>query len=425
MSGGSKLDGVIAHSVPSYQPAFRLYGSGTVQRCVSDDTSITGSNTLMAVLGSNSGTTTYRGDIYTLSDDTVDFEFIDCKALNFGFAAVVLLGKWSKFNWVGGGFDRSARTDAYSGLIISTRGPIRDGLMIEFDPLYITPGTGVISNNDFLGMNFQGFYSKLITLDKHMSDYNNGIIDKSRLVPVISVNGTTQKPLVISQTAATNLIDATYNAGNLSSRFHIERVKRTDVASIYVSASQTTIDVTGFSRIKLTGTNPSDSVSKVTFVNRELHTLEYTEEGYPILAKFNATVNNGTVGVAGNILNVTNVSSGQLSIGMRVKIPSTGISPTILSFGTGTGGVGTYFININLSLVGTIEEWIGYHPYGNDVGRNGELYIEFANTNVKLVHSTSGFGTFRLTAGVDYTPPYAGMVLRFLWSETLQQFIQA
>ena len=62
-------------------------------------------------------------------------------------------------------------------------------------------------------------------------------------------------------------------------------------------------------------------------------------------ASVTGTISNGG-SVAGNVLNVTAVANGQLGIGSTVTGAGIAAGTKITAFGTGTGGIGTYTVNI-------------------------------------------------------------------------------
>lgn len=67
------------------------------------------------------------------------------------------------------------------------------------------------------------------------------------------------------------------------------------------------------------------------------------------------TITSYTASISGNILNVTAIASGTIAVGMLVAAPNIAPNTYITSLGTGTGGIGTYNINIGQNVAsGTI-----------------------------------------------------------------------
>lgn len=74
-------------------------------------------------------------------------------------------------------------------------------------------------------------------------------------------------------------------------------------------------------------------------------------------AQFTGRIDNGTPGIAGTLLTVSamNVGSGPLAVGDALVIAQGGVlfNTTILSFGTGAGGIGTYNVSQSQSIAST------------------------------------------------------------------------
>lgn len=81
-------------------------------------------------------------------------------------------------------------------------------------------------------------------------------------------------------------------------------------------------------------------------------------------ALFKGKINNGTDAQSGTTLNVTSVTIGTITLNM--PIGGTGITPgtTIIGYGTGTGGSGTYIVSTAHSMTGTAPDVTGGVTYG-------------------------------------------------------------
>ena len=93
-----------------------------------------------------------------------------------------------------------------------------------------------------------------------------------------------------------------------------------------------------------------------------------------------ATNNSATfVGaISGPTLTVTSITSGKLYVGMVIRGAGVVQGTTITEFGTGTGGAGTYTVDISQSNAGTsMTGWIGVYYDGDKVN----LQFEYINTD--------------------------------------------
>ena len=93
-----------------------------------------------------------------------------------------------------------------------------------------------------------------------------------------------------------------------------------------------------------------------------------------------ATNNSATfvAGISGYELTVTSVTSGTLYLGMVIRGPGVVQGTTITGFGTGTGGSGTYTVDISQTNAGTnMTGWIGVYYDGDKV----DLQFEYTNVD--------------------------------------------
>lgn len=93
-----------------------------------------------------------------------------------------------------------------------------------------------------------------------------------------------------------------------------------------------------------------------------------------------ATNNSATfvAGISGYDLTVTSVTSGTLYLGMVIRGPGVVQGTTITGFGTGTGGAGTYTVDISQSIAGAnMTGWIGVYYDGDKV----DLQFEYTNVD--------------------------------------------
>lgn len=421
MQGNSELHRNKVSNTPSYQPAFRLYGRGNIHNCHADsNSSTTRVHTFFAILGANSYSKCFSRDFPHITVSYPDFSFKECYIDNFGHAGIVVDGPWRRLEILGGGIDRTDRSDGYYGILIVTCGPQYAGSTIDFKPSQVNLGTGTITQSSMFDMT--GSYAAPVNIRKTTGFTNEThFIDRTGLVPVLSKGGVLHQSISAIGYTVNSTIGSYYKINKLASRINQIEVNRYTTKSITISGSAAVIDVTGVSKVKLSALSGA-KLHRATFVNAS--GVEYDATGRPITARFTGDITNGTAGIAGNLLNVTSIASGTIMIGTTLS--GTGVVPgtTVTGYGTGTGGIGTYYISTSQLASSGASSWLTYHSNGNDLSRNAELIIEFTDVVGKILHSTSGAYSFRLTAGVDYTPPYAGVVLSFLWSETLEQYIQ-
>jgi len=421
MQGGSELRRVQVGAIPSSMPGFRLYGRGVLNAC-QGDTSVdtTKTNTFFAIVGSNPLSKNYSRDLLSNLNDSPDFIFNDCLISNFAHAGIVVDGVWRRIDVIGGGFDRTLRTDSYGAAMIFTCGPVSAGVTSTFNPSTFNMGTGTLVVSSLFDM--PGAKSAYINKKKNVGNtFDTHVIDRSGYVPVVTNEGTYQQSIEAFGATISSDIGSAYQISRFTSRVNHIQVNCYISKAAAISGTAATLDVTGYSKILLSGAAGS-KLSKASFIDAS--NAEYDAAGKPIVAKFTGDITNGTVGVAGTTLNVTSLTSGTIMIGTAVIGAGVAANTYVSGYLTGTGGVGTYTVSISQLASSGGNTWTCYHPNGNDTARNGELVIEFADTNCKIAHSTTGVYTFRLTAGVDYTPAYAGAVIAFRWSETLRQFVQ-
>jgi hypothetical protein len=81
-------------------------------------------------------------------------------------------------------------------------------------------------------------------------------------------------------------------------------------------------------------------------------------------AIFTGTINNGTTGNAGNILTVNSLLSGKIVLGMQIgggQVPS---GTTVVAYGSGTGGQGTYIVSSATTPNQGATQLVGAATYG-------------------------------------------------------------
>lgn len=120
-------------------------------------------------------------------------------------------------------------------------------------------------------------------------------------------------------------------------------------------------DAAGLSEFTITNT------SGLTWTPRVANIVEFIAGAAPRSAHFTVS-SSGT-----SIMNVTAVSSGTLKVGDQVAIPGATVSNNITSFGSGTGGIGTY----NLAF-GTPVATNAAGVCGNGIGT--AIYTAFSAT---------------------------------------------
>lgn len=122
----------------------------------------------------------------------------------------------------------------------------------------------------------------------------------------------------------------------------------------------------------------------------------------PITGKMSAeTTANFTGSISGTVLTVTSVTSGTIMVGQTLcgdnHIPGVYLDPTtkIVSFGTGTGGIGTYNVNIS-QIVSLSNIYASFPPIGPLPLSGNSTTVTVATTLPSLtinVASTAGFPT--------------------------------
>lgn len=85
----------------------------------------------------------------------------------------------------------------------------------------------------------------------------------------------------------------------------------------------------------------------------------------------------GTASFATNVMTVTAATAGSLKVGQIISSASVAVGTYIVSFGTGTGGTGTYNLSTSPGVIGaqaiTATAWIETPWYANSAANIGEL----------------------------------------------------
>lgn len=175
------------------------------------------------------------------------------------------------------------------------------------------------------------------------------------------------------------------------------------------------------------GTTKNVSVANLT-AGRNVNMVDGTVSG---LLKITGSLNNGFQGtgsVSGTVLTITAVSTGSLAVGDIVYSPNMQPGTVITSFGTGSGGTGTYNVSVSqtaatssstrgitytgqntLRIVSTDTTMNNNQPegfiqfYGSDVSSPGagiSSYIASISES-SSPESSLVFGTRSITAGID------------------------
>jgi hypothetical protein len=106
-------------------------------------------------------------------------------------------------------------------------------------------------------------------------------------------------------------------------------------------------------------------------------------------AVFTGTIDDGAAPGAGTVLTVTAMTSGTITPGMLITGGSITAGTRIVSFGTGTGGAGTYTVNTSqertsTSITGTQNSRIEFAEAGV---YNIQFSVQFTNTDTQI-HDT-------------------------------------
>jgi hypothetical protein len=103
-----------------------------------------------------------------------------------------------------------------------------------------------------------------------------------------------------------------------------------------------------------------------------------------------------TGSITGTTLTATSVTKGEINIGMEVKGPGVASGTTITALDTGTGGVGTYTVDVSQTVPATA--FTGFNRYGRTKSRRDTGYI----IDAIIYDLTYGGNALSVQAGLAY-----------------------
>ena len=99
-----------------------------------------------------------------------------------------------------------------------------------------------------------------------------------------------------------------------------------------------------------TSDNPSTMIIGRPMNNNITVSLTSNQDGQPYYDNYFTPAGTGTATQSGNVLTIATSTTGTIAIGTVITI--SGVARTVIAFGTGSGGVGTYWVSIS-ATVGT------------------------------------------------------------------------
>lgn len=192
------------------------------------------------------------------------------------------------------------------------------------------------------------------------------------------------------------------NRGVSSGKFYVEFVAATAQINLYDSSASLTVD----QEVAANGGTPS------------VHAAVYSSPYGTI--NFNATNASVTsfsgavfiAGISGTTMTVSNAAIGTLAVGQYVAGPGIAWGTKINSFGTGSGGNGTYIVNISQTVVDDGTFFVGGPLIGMAVDATADK-IAWALNNTWLNSANPSAGTGMLSISGISKPVFPAINLPF------------